>query len=200
MTKLSLWMLFILLILTALVLAYPRWHKKIILKRWRRRLSLDHHYQQYQTLFEPINGFEISKQARAHRDAMEYTYGEIEFLPFIALLSLTNPTTESIFYDLGSGTGKAVIAAAMVFPLKKSCGIELFNPLHDAACQQQQKLMLIPEYQQAASHVVFIQDTFLNANFQDATHLFIQLKGRNISNRPPGPGQATIVPRCSVMM
>lgn len=70
----------------------------------------------FQNLYEDVDGYSISRKARVKMDAFAYTYGEIEFLSFIALLSLVKPNENSVFYDLGSGTGKAVIAAAMVYP------------------------------------------------------------------------------------
>ncbi|MDP3561631.1 MAG: methyltransferase [Legionellaceae bacterium] len=124
-----------------------------------------------------INGFLLSQQARGHQDAFEYVYGEIEPLSFIALLSLVPIDNKTVFYDLGSGTGKNVIACAMVFPIKKSCGIELFAELHDAALQQRHRLIQVPNYQLIARKIHFIQDNFLNANFNDATLIFINSTG-----------------------
>ena len=68
--------------------------------------------------------------ARQKQDAIEYVYGEIEFLPFIALLSLDKPDSKTVFYDLGSGIGKAVLACAMVYPVHKSVGVELLPELY----------------------------------------------------------------------
>lgn len=86
---------------------------------------------------------------------MEYSYGEIEFFSFIALLSLINPNENTVFYDLGSGTGKAVIACGMVFPVQKSIGIELFPELYLHSCQQVEQLAAIKQYDTQAQKLSF---------------------------------------------
>ena len=141
--------------------------------RWYRSLDLKKHQKNFDALFQGINGFALSQLARKKEDAMEYTYGEIEFLPFIALLSLVKPDQNTVFYDLGSGTGKAVLACAMVYPIKKSCGIELFDELHQSACEQKNHMQTIQDYQQKAQAIDFICNNFLNADFSDATLIFI---------------------------
>lgn len=162
------WILLFMALSGLVWLPSKRWWQ---LKRWRRSLHLDQHEACFLKLFNDVNGFLLSKDARRSHDAMEYTYGEIEFNSFIALISLTHPTSETIFYDLGSGVGKAVIACAMVYPVKKSCGIELFPLLHQAALTQQKRLQRIPAYQTA--NISFICTNFLHSDFQDATHIFI---------------------------
>ncbi len=144
-----------------------------MIKRWSNALALDQHDNHYQQLYADIDGFALSRLARMPHDAMEYTYGEIDFISFIALLSLTHPDTNTIFYDLGSGTGKAVVATAMVFNVQKSAGIELFNTLHQAAVKQQQRLQQHPDYQGNAHAIHFINADFLHHDFSDATLIFI---------------------------
>jgi SAM-dependent methyltransferase len=166
------YVIFILLI-TALPPLYYCWRKKTAIHRWYNSLSLKKHHAQFLQLFAGVNGFALSRQARVKCDAMEYTYGEIDFLSFIALLSLTKPNAKTVFYDLGSGTGKAVFACAMVFNVQKSCGIELFNLLHESALKQQQKFHQFPDYKATATTVHFVNTDFLNADFSDATLIFI---------------------------
>jgi len=74
---------------------------------------------------------------------------------------------------LGSGTGKAVIACAMVYPIKACHGIELFPLLHDCAVQQHQQLLQRPEYHLAAQRIKFSLGDIRFANVQNATHIFI---------------------------
>ena len=47
------------------------------------------------------------------------------------------PTAGEVFYDLGSGTGKAVLTAAALHPLAAACGIEIQPRLHEAALAAQ---------------------------------------------------------------
>lgn len=140
---------------------------------WRQSLLLDKHEAVFQQLYTEVDGFVLSKEARKEQDAFDYVYGEIEFTPFIALLSLCHPDSSTIFYDLGSGTGKAVLACAMVFDVKKSCGIELFSELHHCAQLQQEKLKKTPGYAAKAKHIELRQGDFLNDHFKDATLIFI---------------------------
>lgn len=161
------------LLVLASVYYYPHVKQEIHLWRWYKNLSIKKHHQNYLQLFAVVDGFALSRQARLSANAFEYTYGEIDFLGFIALLSLTRPHENTIFYDLGSGVGKAVVATAMVFKIRKAFGIELFAPLHQAALHQKKQLQQIPFYQEKAANIFFIQNDFLNVNFYDATLIFI---------------------------
>jgi hypothetical protein len=170
--NINLWILLSLFI-ALFALFYPQWRRKTITKRWHKALNLDQHHPVYEQLYKDTNGFILSREARAEHDAIEYTYGEIDFIPFIALLSLTKPDEQTVFYDLGSGAGKAVLACAMVFNVQKSCGIEIFTQLHHAALTQKQRLLDIPNYKMKAAHIDFINMDFLQADISDATLIFI---------------------------
>lgn len=147
--------------------------KKYKISVWRKALNLDMHHACFLKLYESVDGFSLSKQARASGDAFEYTYGEIEFLSFIALISLTHPDQNTVFYDLGSGTGKAVLACAMVFDMRSCCGVELFESLYDASVRQQKHLARLPGYEAKAKTISFIHDDFLNVDLSSATLIFI---------------------------
>jgi len=151
--------------------------RRYYIRRWENRMQLPKHLAMLDTISQSINGFELSRQAREHNDAYEYVYGEIESKSLIALLSLTQPNSSTVFYDLGSGTGKAVLACAMVFDVKKACGIEIFPILDQAAKQQLAQLECLPEYQASAKKMVFFCDSFLNAYLEDATIIFIAATG-----------------------
>lgn len=167
---------FIVLIVIVIFTLIPQVQNQIKqnkIKRWSQSLDLDHHAQVFEDLFRPTDGFLLSKQARQASDAFDYTYGEIEFLSFIALIALTHPDENTQFYDLGSGIGKATIACAMVFDLKKSCGVELFATLYEAAVELKKNLEHIPGYEQKAQCVEFIHDDFLKTDLSEATLIFI---------------------------
>lgn len=163
----------LLLIIPLFALIYPYWRRRTTIKRWYNTLAIDKHLTNYKKLFRDVDGFALSRQARTTGDAIEYTYGEIDFVPFIALLSLAKPNINTVFYDLGSGTGKAVLASAMVFNVRKSCGIELFSVLHHTALKQQHHLQQLPDYQTHANTLHFINANFLLVDFSDATLVFI---------------------------
>lgn len=150
-----------------------RWRRQAAVKRWRNALALDKHQAVFQQLYADLNGFILSQTARSGQDAIEYVYGEIDFESFIALVSLCTPNSSTLFYDLGSGIGKAVLACAMVFDIKKSCGIEFFPSLHQNAELQRQRLRKIPDYLEKADRIEFRQGDFLEAQFNDASLIFI---------------------------
>ncbi len=160
-----------LVMLSILVLPHViAWVKYI---RWQHKLRLKHHENAFNDLYEEVNGFIISKKARSNQDSLDYVYGEINFLSFIALLCLVNPCEDTIFYDLGSGTGKAVLACAMVFGVKQSIGVELFTALHQAALVQRERLKKRPEYHARAARVRLINQNFIDVDFSNATLIFI---------------------------
>lgn len=143
----------------------------LIIWRWMSRLAIKKHLFIFNQIFANVNGFQLSKISRQTNDALEYTYGEISFIPFIALLSQTDINKNTVFYDLGSGVGKAVLACSMVFKVKKSIGIELFTNLYECAEKQKIKLKSYPEYTNL--QIEFINDNFLKSDFSDATLIFI---------------------------
>lgn len=165
--------MYVILLLLSAILMWPFAKKKFLIKRWKRRYNIDQHRTAFSKLFLQVNGFELSKKAREQHDAFEYVYGEIEFISFVALLAQCNPDKDTVFYDLGSGTGKAVFACAMVFDIKKCYGIELFTLLHKAAEQQLDGFKQIPAYKKKADKITFIHGNFLNTDFNDGSLIFI---------------------------
>ncbi len=171
------YVLFLFIIMGFIIVLYARRQQIRTVKRWKRSLAVAKHFAVFQQLYVDVNGFTLSKQARRGRDAFAYVYGEIEFEPFIALLSLCHPSSSTVFYDLGSGTGKAVLACAMVYNVKKSCGIEFFSSLHQQAELQKQRLKEIPDYLEKTKCIEFREADFLQARFDDATLIFINATG-----------------------
>ncbi|QMT58700.1 hypothetical protein [Legionella sp. PC997] len=163
----------LLIIFLTLLLHLRYKHKQASINRWQKSLNLLEHAQVFRQIYTDANGFLLSQDARQKHDAMEYAYGEIEFLSFIALLSLTNPDEYTVFYDLGSGIGKAVLACSMVFPVRKSVGIELFPELYLDACRRVKQLAALKHYTDQAKRIQFILGDFLEANLNEATLVFI---------------------------
>ena len=162
-----------LFIVCSFMLLKPWLQKKIQIARWLKHYQIKQHEDTFNQLYQSVNGFVVSKKARAFHDMPELTYGEIDFKSFIALIGGCFPDKNTVFYDLGSGTGKAVIAIAMVFDIKKSCGIECLEPLHRAAINTKKKWLneLTDTYPE--SQIEFYNQDFLQSNFKDATLIFI---------------------------
>ncbi|HAF87751.1 MAG: hypothetical protein CMF38_07040 [Legionellaceae bacterium] len=164
--------------LVIIFLSIMLWHEKSRLwqrfsyRRWQLRWHVRNHHQVFNHLFNTVDGFALSRRHRPSND-ITYLYGEIEFEPFIALLSLTHPHKDTIFYDLGSGVGKAVFAAAMVFGVKRAVGVEILPALHQSACQQKERLKQLATYQACANTLEFHQTDLRYFPVFDATLIFI---------------------------
>ena len=148
-------------------------NKQNKINNWRKSLDLDRHEQHFTEIYNSVDGFAISRAARENKDAPEYTYGEIVFTDFIALLSMVKVNQDTVFYDLGSGTGKAVIACSMVFSNKKSYGVEIFNDLVAQSFVQQKKLAELQDYKSNAVKIKFFKNNYLQHNINDANVIFI---------------------------
>lgn len=76
----------------------------------------------FNLLYRDIDGFTISmnNRRRLNLESKELTYGEITLPALIKILDQVHPKDDDIFYDLGCGTGKVVIAAALLRNWKKS--------------------------------------------------------------------------------
>lgn len=90
-----------------------------------------------------LHGGDADGKRRGH-----LTYGEIEFAPFATSIARIRAVfgglgsgdggaRRGVFYDLGSGTGKAVFTAALVHRFERCVGIELLESLH--VCAQRLK-------------------------------------------------------------
>ena len=66
-----------------------------------------------------------------------FAYGEAEFDSFMHVISHAKPQPGEVFYDLGSGLGKAVVAAFLLGNFSKVVGYEL---LEDLACSASELL------------------------------------------------------------
>jgi len=79
----------------------------------------------------------LSRSERTEKNlkSTSLTYGEIEFDAFYQILCKLpkKNINNNIFYDLGSGSGRAVIAAALTNDYKKIIGIEILTNLHNIA-------------------------------------------------------------------
>ena len=129
----------------------------------------------FDTLYGDVRGYDLSFSARKKMDYFDrgLTYGEIIPQEFFRILKDVNPQEGEVFYDLGSGTGKAVIAAALLFPFSKTVGIELLDDLYDASIHVLERLKREVSTQETPlPEIQFIQSDFLNTDFSDADIVF----------------------------
>ena len=145
------------------------------LRQWQRQMR--NKVVIFERLYQGIDGFQLSLQARDGSTDPSYLYGEIECQAFAAALSLAQPKATDVFYDLGSGCGKAVIAAALTYPMKAYRGIEVLAPLHSAAITVRERLSGLSQASKLAEKIQFIHDDFLQHDFSDASVIFINATG-----------------------
>jgi SAM-dependent methyltransferase len=147
-------------------------------KRLGRIVSMLH------TLYRGIHSDRLSQKERARLGLKDdaYIYSEIDFMSFLLLLDKIKPQSGQVFYDLGSGAGKAVFTAGLAYDLSKACGIEILPGLVKLATTQINKAKtlvnlgdknLTEVYLQRISSVQFINDNFLNCDISDGDLIFI---------------------------
>ena len=134
------------------------------------------------------NDIEKEKKIRNLSDA-SFTYGEVTFKTLSYILEYLNNSFSinfnGLFYDLGSGIGKAIFSAALIFPFKKYIGIEYLNCLYYYSNNIKNKFennfLLIKKenkifeqkFKNFIPEIIFKNDDFLNENFSQASFIFI---------------------------
>ena len=89
-------------------------------------------------------------------------YGEIDLTGFCQLLNDIPHTSDDIFYDLGSGSGRAVFAARFSGDYKECIGIELLENLHQLASSVQSLYKFQYQHKLIHQHVKFVCSDLLN--------------------------------------
>ncbi|ETV84729.1 hypothetical protein H257_03836 [Aphanomyces astaci] len=119
---------------------------------------------------------ELSMQARkdfSEFDTTSFVYGEISFFPFADILdsiSADIPVGNGVFYDLGSGVGKAVMAAALVHKFHKAIGIEQLKPLVDFSHARVDRLMETNDV--AGQTISYLCGSFFDHKWSDGDVVF----------------------------
>lgn len=124
--------------------------------------------------YQDMDGMKISitERERLHTEDPSFTYGEITFASIATSLMIAKPAPNEVFYDLGSGSGKAVFCAALLYPWKECCGIEYLPALSECSTHILDRLQQsfdAKTYFSTALHAVhFIHDNMLTADFSEA--------------------------------
>lgn len=122
-------------------------------------------------------GKEVSKKERDDKNFKQtsLTYGEVDFISIGEIFETIKNRyggipTGGVFYDLGAGTGKGVIAAAVLHHFEVCKGIEVLEGLYDVSLQFKQKYEEImpkavqdhPELFQTIPKVEFLLGSFFD--------------------------------------
>ncbi len=123
--------------------------------------------KKFTDLYKDIDGYAISRKAQANLDYFydANIYGEITFDSFSNILKAAGPRKNEVFYDLGSGTGKAVIMAALLYPFSKSIGVEYLKELYESSAEIGNKLN--------NPSVQFIHQDFNDYDFSDGDVIYL---------------------------
>lgn len=85
--------------------------------------------------------YTIATAANENSNNADLTYGEVDVHLLEKSLRLAGVTDKSHVVDIGSGYGRAVLAAALLFPqIDKVTGIELLMPLYRGAIEYESLL------------------------------------------------------------
>lgn len=169
-------LMFIGILLSNFIVPYFK-KKKLYLQIKERKewLSIEKNEHLLRALYRGVHAKTLSILYRNVRmiTSKEFVYGEIDFLSFFTIMEKACPKPGEVFYDLGSGSGKAVFTAAMFFDLSKSYGIELLLPLHNKAMNQLEKAQIVLQGIKQLPEIKFINDDFFQYNFTDADIIYV---------------------------
>ena len=90
-------------------------------------------YSHFCEIFNNINSTDISHKDREELNLnfnCEFTYGEIDFFSFGKLLENCFPKENEVYWDLGCGAGKRLVAASLYFPFLQVKGVEYLPNLY----------------------------------------------------------------------
>ena len=127
-----------------------------------------------------IDGYDIARTAkRQQREAGIYIdgiqYGEVNPEAFATALSWCAPRAGETFVDLGSGSGKAVLTAALLHPLASATGIEILEPLHKAAMRAHEAVLAADARALRTPEVRFECGDALSHPWTDCDLVFVSL-------------------------
>jgi hypothetical protein len=83
-----------------------------------------------------VPGFKATGTPSALRATpLALVYGEVDVRSFTEVLAMCRPAPGDVFFDLGSGAGRAVLGAALLYGdcFSACCGVELLPVLHGVA-------------------------------------------------------------------
>ena len=111
--------------------------------------------------------YQKGKDDRDVRDKTLY-YAEVDLGFLATLLRTAAPSGQGVFYDLGSGVGRAVFGAGKLAKFKKAIGVEYLAGLHKEATKNEGKYKRL-----GGSPVSFQNKDFVDVDLGDAEVVFL---------------------------
>lgn len=133
----------------------------------------------FESLYSGIDGYSVSSKARKSLPyaSKAHTYGEVTPEGFYKILKDAETKNGGIFYDLGSGTGKAVMLAALFGNFSKLVGIEVIKNLFQTSLnilkRFDSEVRPILSVERQKQIVELVNSDFLESNFLEADVVFI---------------------------
>lgn len=169
-------LLFLLLIGLLFILFAP-WLKKRF-HEWQRHRKYSAIIQQIHALYQDTDPYLLSLQTRKQDSSLPNgAYGEISLCALLDLLKEIDFSPNDIFYDLGSGIGKTLLAVKLCYPTLNVQGIEIIPSLHHAALEKYQEFLTEKKSKAEDFAIKHHLDNFLEYNFSDANIIFINATG-----------------------
>lgn len=112
-------------------------------------LTIQDHLEEVEACFrkayQDIDGYALADAAKRAFPSQEWeslTYGELPLTSLLKLVEHAKPRSGEIFVDLGSGTGRLVMAAALLWPFAKSVGVEKMHALMQASKKAEKQVTM----------------------------------------------------------
>lgn len=133
----------------------------------------------FNQLYETVDGRALSLKGREDQafQSKSFVYGEVVPDSFYEIIKDLQPQPGQVFYDLGSGTGKAVFLAHLLFEFSRSIGIELVESLYQSSAdllkrfEQEIKPGIADKLENKTME--FIHGDILEADLRDADIIFM---------------------------
>lgn len=133
----------------------------------------------FNKLFANEDGFSLSINERKKKNIQKqsFVYGEINLYSFRAILTSVNPQKGEKLFDMGSGIGKAVIAAHLFFDFSEVVGIEILEDLYNRSQQilnsYKKNMMSNISASKKGQYVRFIHGDFLDADISETDIVYV---------------------------
>lgn len=145
---------------------------KVIWDSYKRKKTYLHILDTLHTLYQDTNPYEILKNSEMSTNT-EHVYGEIETVALLDLLAKINPKANELCYDLGSGSGKTLLAIKLCYPLLQVKGIEQSHALNHLAQEKYQQYLQHQGKVETDFQISYISQDFIHYPYWDADILFI---------------------------